>query len=67
MMSVWNTIDKIVTDEMNLDVMLNPRDFAVNVTGGTNMIAAAATIAAILTGCKAYYVYDRRVEKGRKS
>ena len=46
MMSVWNTIDKIVTDEMNEDTMLSPRDFAVNVTGGTNMMAAAATVAA---------------------
>ena len=32
MMSVWNSIDKIVTDEMNSDTMLSPRDFAVNVT-----------------------------------
>jgi hypothetical protein len=63
MMSVWNSIDKIVTDEMNQDTMLSPRDFAVNVTGGTNMMAAAATIAATLTGCRAYYVHDRRVEK----
>jgi DNA-binding MarR family transcriptional regulator len=66
MMSVWNAIDKIVTDEMNKDAMLSPKDFAVNVTGGTNMMAAAATIAATLTGCKAYYVYDRRIDKGRK-
>jgi hypothetical protein len=66
MISVWNTIDKIVTDEMNEDAMLSPRDFAINVTGGTNLMAAASTVAAILTGCKAYYVYDRRREKGRK-
>ena len=67
MIVVWNTIDKIVTDEMNKDTMLSPRDFAVNVTGGTNMMAAATTIAATLTGCKAYYVYDRREDKGRKN
>ena len=52
MMFVWNTIDKIVTDEMEADTMLSPNDFAVNVTGGTNMMAAAATVAATLTGCK---------------
>jgi hypothetical protein len=66
MMSVWNTIDKIVTNEMDKDTMLSPRDFAVNVTGGTNMMAAAATVAATLIGCRAYYIRDRRVENIKK-
>lgn len=66
MMNVWNIIDKIVIDEMKKDTMLNLRDFAINVTGGTNMMAAAATVAATLTGCRAYYVHDTRIKSGRK-
>ena len=66
MMNIWNIIDKIVTDEMNMDTFLSPRDFGINVTGGTNMMAAAATVAATLIGCRAYYVHDRRTDKARK-
>jgi len=66
MMSVWNAIDKIVSNEMENDTLLSPRDFAINVTGGTNLMSSAATVAATLTGCRAYYVRHRKMEPGRK-
>ena len=67
MMNILDTIDRIVSDEIkkskyNLDTI----DFAVNVTGGTNIMASGATLAAMLTGTKAYYVLDSRVEPKRK-
>ena len=67
MMSVWETIDNIVSDEIkDSNYSLNTFDFAVNVTGGTNIMASGATLAATLTGTKAYYVLDSRMEPKRK-
>ena len=67
MMSVWDTIDSIVSDEIKQsDYSLDTIDFAVNVTGGTNIMASGATLAATLTGTKAYYVLDSRMEPKRK-
>jgi hypothetical protein len=67
MMSVWNTIDTIVSDEIKAsNYTLDTFDFAVNVTGGTNIMASGATLAATLTGTKAYYVLDSRMEPKRK-
>ena len=67
MMNIWDTIDKIVSDEIKKsNYSLDTIDFAVNVTGGTNIMASGATLAATLTGTKAYYVLDSRVEPKRK-
>ena len=67
MMNILETIDRIVSDEIKKsDYSLDTIDFAVNVTGGTNIMAAGATLGAMLTGTKAYYVQDSRIEPKRK-
>lgn len=67
MMNILDVIDKIVSDEIKKsNYSLDTIDFAVNVTGGTNIMASGATLGAMLTGTKAYYVLDGRVEPKRK-
>ncbi|MGY5148889.1 MAG: HFX_2341 family transcriptional regulator domain-containing protein [Candidatus Nitrosopumilus sp. bin_68KS] len=67
MMNILEIIDKIVSDEIKKsDYDLDTIDFAVNVTGGTNIMASGATLAAMLTGTKAYYVQDSRIGLKRK-
>jgi len=67
MTNIMDVIDKIVNDEIkNSDYQLNTFEFAVGVTGGTNIMASGATIAAMLTGTKAYYVQDSRKLKRKK-
>ena len=65
--SNFNKIDEIVSKEIKKsDYQLDPFDFAVGVTGGTNIMASGATIGAMLTGTKAYYVHDDRMPPKRK-
>ena len=67
MTNISDAIDKIVHDEIkNSNYQLITQDFAVGVTGGTNIMASGATIAAMLTGTKAYYVHDSRKLKRKK-
>lgn len=67
MTNIFNTIDEIVSREIkDSDYQLDPFDFAVGVTGGTNIMASGATIGAMLTGTKAYYVHDDRKPPKRK-
>jgi hypothetical protein len=67
MMNILDVIDKIVSDEIKKsDYSLDTIDFAVGVTGGTNIMASGATLGAMLTGTKAYYVQDSRVGPKRK-
>lgn len=67
MTNIFNKIDEIVSDEIKQsDYKLDPFDFAVGVTGGTNIMASGATIGAMLTGTKAYYVHDDRKTPKRK-
>ena len=67
MMNILDIIDNIVSDEIKKsDYSLDTIDFAVNVTGGTNIMASGATLGAMLTGTKAYYVQDSRIEPKRK-
>ena len=67
MMNILETIDRIVSDEIKKsNYSLDTIDFAVNVTGGTNIMAAGATLGAMLTGTKAYYVQDSRIGPKRK-
>lgn len=67
MTNIFNKIDEIVSDEIKKsDYQLYPFDFAVGVTGGTNIMASGATIGAMLTGTKAYYVHDDRKPPKRK-
>jgi Family of unknown function (DUF6293) len=58
-LSVDPTIDaiyQIILDEEQNDPSLIRKDFAVNITGGTNAMGAAALLSATLFGTKAYYV-----------
>ncbi len=67
MMNILEVIDKIVSDEIKKsDYSLDTIDFAVGVTGGTNIMASGATLGAMLTGTKAYYVQDNRIGPKRK-
>jgi hypothetical protein len=68
MMNILDTIDKIVSDEIKKsDYSLTTMDFAVGITGGTNIMASGATLGAMLTGTKAYYVQDSRIKSKRKT
>jgi len=68
MSNIFEKIDEIVYGEIKKsDYQLDPIDFAVGVTGGTNIMASGATIGAMLTGTKAYYVQDSRKGPKRKS
>ena len=68
MSNIFNKIDEIINDEIKKsNYQLNTFDFAIGVTGGTNIMASGATIGAMLTGAKAYYVQDDRRGPKRKS
>ena len=60
-----DAITKIVHDERENGV--ENYEIAINVTGGTNVMAAAAILAATMRGTKAYYVLNRRKNPGQKS
>jgi DNA-binding MarR family transcriptional regulator len=67
MMNILDIIDKIVSDEIKKsNYSLDTIDFAVGVTGGTNIMASGATLGAMLTGTKAYYVQDNRIGPKRE-
>lgn len=68
MTNIYQTINKIIDDEIKKsNFELEKFDFAVNVTGGTNIMASGAIIGAMLTGIKAYYVQDDRKLPKRKT
>ena len=60
-----DAITKIVHDERENGV--ENYEIAINVTGGTNVMAAAAILAATMRGTRAYYVLNRRINPGLKS
>ena len=59
-------IIKIIYDELEDESIIN-KEIAINVTGGTNAMAAAAILAATMRGTKAYYVLDQWKNTGQKS
>ena len=68
MMNILDTIDEIVSNEIKKsNYSLTTMDFAVGITGGTNIMASGATLGAMLTGTKAYYVQDSRIKSKRKT
>jgi hypothetical protein len=68
MMNILDMIDKIVSDEIKESgYSLDVTDFAVGVTGGTSIMVSGATLGAMLTGTKAYYVQDSRIKSKRKT
>ena len=60
-----DAITEIVTLEEENDVLR--QEFAINVTGGTNVMASGAILQAMLLGTKAYYVLNRDKNPGQKS
>jgi len=66
MNSVWDAINQVIKDEFENDETLTLNDFAINVTGGTNLMAVAATIAAGSRGVRAYYVLNKKFKENKK-
>lgn len=62
------TIDailEIILEEEEADPSLIRKDFIVNITGGTNIVAAAAILAATFYGTRAHYVREPQKEDPR--
>lgn len=61
-----DTMDAI-TDIVSIEEDVLRQEFAINVTGGTNVMASGAILSAMLLGTKAYYVLNRDKNPGQKS
>ena len=61
-----DTMDAI-TDIVSKEENVLRQEFAINVTGGTNVMASGAILSAMLLGTKAYYVLNREKNPGQKS
>ena len=62
-------MDKIIKSILNVILKekkpnLSKKDFAVNITGGTKLMVAAATTAAYLAGARVYYVMEASKHRG---
>ena len=64
MKGIIDTILSIIFKEMGIDSTLTKEDFAINITGGTNLMVSAASTAAYLAGAKLYYVMDTTKYRG---
>lgn len=53
-----DAIHKIIQKEEDSDSSLSRKDFVINITGGTNISAAAAILAATFYGTRAHYVRE---------
>lgn len=60
-------IKEIISQEERKDNMLLRTEFILNITGGTNVMAAATMIAATFFGTKADYVLDPQIGEKKKS
>ena len=56
-----------ITDIVSKEENVLRQEFAINVTGGTNVMASGAILSAMLLGTKAYYVLNREKNPGQKS
>jgi len=65
MNSVWDAVNQIIKDERKKDDSLNFKDFAINITGGTNLMAVAGIIAAGTRGIRAYYVLNKKFKENK--
>lgn len=65
MNSVWDAINKIIKEELENDDWLTLNAFAINVTGGTNLMAVSSTIAAGSRGIRAYYVLNKKFKENK--
>jgi hypothetical protein len=59
-------ITKIVKDEMASEKIVTQKQIAVNITGGTNMMAVGAILAASAQSTEAYYVLDNRFAENQE-
>ena len=62
-------MDKIIKSILNIiqkekKPNLTKKDFAINITGGTKLMVAAATTAAYLSGARVYYVMEASKHRG---
>jgi hypothetical protein len=55
---IINTILTTIHNERQENPSLTKKDFVINITGGTNLMAASATTAAFLSGSRVLYVMD---------
>jgi hypothetical protein len=56
---IINTILTTIHNEIEENPSLSKRDFVINITGGTNLMAAAASTAAYFSGSRVLYVMHR--------
>ncbi len=61
-----NDTMKAITEIVEIEKDAERQDFAINVTGGTNVMATGAILSAMLLGTKAYYVLNRDKNPGQK-
>jgi nucleoside-diphosphate-sugar epimerase len=61
---IINTILTTIHDEREKNPSLSKRDFVINITGGTNLMAAAASTAAYFSGSRVIYAMDRSKYRG---
>jgi hypothetical protein len=64
--STMDAIDDIIREEEDNDPALQRHEFLINVTGGTNAVAAGSIMAATLNGTTAHYVKNKKMEPGLK-
>ena len=61
---IIRTILKTIKTERKTNPNLGKKDFAVNITGGTKLMVAAASTAAYLAGSRVYYVMESSKHRG---
>ena len=54
----------IISKEKKANPSLTKKDFAINITGGTKLMVAAASTAAYLAGARVYYVMESSKHRG---
>jgi len=64
--STMDAIDDIIREEEENDSTLQRHEFLINVTGGTNAVAAGSIMAATLAGTTAHYIKSKKMEPGLK-
>ena len=62
-----DAIDAIIFKEQQENDLLEKHEFIINITGGTNVMSAAAILSAAWHGTKAHYVLNRNMNPGQKS
>ena len=60
---IMHTILKTISKEKKSNKDLRSSDFAINITGGTKLMVAAASTAAYLAGAKVYYVMESKMTR----